>query len=80
MTIRVVYAGWQEAIRQIATEWNSFFNGKFRLIRGVDTIDDVIIDSNTVGLVLKDSTGVYFRVTVSTLGALVITNIGTTKP
>ena len=47
---------------------------------GVDTTDDVIIDNADAGLVLKDSAGVYWRFQVSTSGALVTTNLGTTKP
>lgn len=57
-------------------------NAVSRITRGVDTTDDVIIDLATKGLVLKDTAGTpnYWRVTVNTLGVLVITNIGTTKP
>ena len=47
---------------------------------GVDTTDDVIIDNASAGLVLKDSDGVYWRFQVNTSGALVTTNLGTTKP
>ena len=43
---------------------------------------DVIIDLASSGLVLKDtqSPAHYWRVTVSNAGALVITDIGTSKP
>lgn len=47
---------------------------------GVDTTDDIIIDSTTAGLVLLDTDGHYWRVTISTLGELVTTDLGTTKP
>jgi hypothetical protein len=54
-------------------------NAASRTTKGVDTTDDLIIDTGTKGLVLKNGT-TYYRVTVSGAGALVVTNIGTTKP
>ncbi len=50
--------------------------------RGVDTTDDIIVDLATKGLVLKDTQGTphYWRLTVTTLGVLVTTDLGTTKP
>lgn len=41
---------------------------------------DVIIDLASSGLVLKDTNGHYWRVSVDTLGALVTTDLGTSKP
>lgn len=53
-----------------------------RTTKGVDTTDDVIIDTSTKGLVLKDTAGTphYWRISVSTLGVLTATDLGTTKP
>jgi hypothetical protein len=53
-----------------------------RSSRGVDTTDDVVIDDATNGIVLKDTQGTphYWRITVSNIGALVVTDLGTTKP
>ncbi len=53
-----------------------------RITKGTITSDDVIIDLATKGLVLKDPAGTphYWRVTVNAVGALVITDIGTTAP
>ena len=53
-----------------------------RIIKGVDTTDDVIVDLATKGLVLKDTQGTphYWRVTINTSGALVTSDLGTTKP
>lgn len=53
-----------------------------RSTRGVDTTSDIIIDLATKGLVLKDTQGTphYWRITISNVGALVITDLGTTKP
>jgi peptidoglycan hydrolase-like protein with peptidoglycan-binding domain len=57
-------------------------NSVSRITKGVDTTDDVIIDLATKGLVLKDTQGSphYWRLSVSTLGVLVTTDLGTTKP
>jgi len=57
-------------------------NAVSRTTKGVDTTDDVVIDLATKGLVLKDTQGTphYWRVTISTLGVLTTTDLGTTKP
>lgn len=57
-------------------------NGSNRMNLGVDTTDDVIVDLATKGLVLKDTQGTphYWRVTISVLGVLTTTDLGTTKP
>lgn len=57
-------------------------NGTNRVVHGTDTTDDLIVDSATKGLVLKDSAGTphYWRITISTLGVITITDLGTTKP
>ncbi len=57
-------------------------NAVSRTTKGVDTTDDVVIDLATKGLVLKDTQGTphYWRVTISTLGVLQTTDLGTTKP
>ena len=47
---------------------------------GVDTTDDIIIDDSDSGLVLKSPDGTYWRIQVTDLGALTITNLGATKP
>jgi hypothetical protein len=49
---------------------------------GVDTAADVIVDNSSRGLVLKDTQGTphYWRLTVSNVGALVTTDLGTVKP
>lgn len=53
-----------------------------RITKGADTTDDIIIDLATKGLVLKDTQGTphYWRLTVSTLGVLTTTDLGTGKP
>ena len=57
-------------------------NASSRITKGADTTDDLIVDSATKGLVLKDNAGTphYWRITVNTSGVLVITDLGTTKP
>lgn len=57
-------------------------NSVSRVTKGMDTTDDLIIDLATTGLVLKDTAGTshYWRITVTTLGTLTVTDLGTTKP
>ena len=57
-------------------------NSVSRSTKGVDSTDDLIIDLATKGLVLKDTAGTphYWRVSISTLGVLTTTDLGTTKP
>ena len=52
----------------------------YSAFRNVSTEGDVTVDSSSRGLVLKDSTGVYWRVTISTAGVVTSTSLGTTKP
>lgn len=51
-----------------------------RLTKGVDTTDDIVIDSSTAGLVLLDTAGHYWRIKVNTSGVLTTTDLGITKP
>lgn len=57
-------------------------NASSRITKGADTTDDLIIDLATKGLVLKDTQGTphYWRITINNAGALVISDLGTTKP
>jgi hypothetical protein len=57
-------------------------NASSRTTKGVDTTDDIIVDLATKGLVLKDTqvTPHYWRLTVTTLGVLTTTDLGTGKP
>ncbi len=57
-------------------------NAVSRTTKGVDTTDDIIFNLATKGPVLKDTQGTphYWRVTVTTLGVLVTTDLGTVKP
>lgn len=53
-----------------------------RILKGTKATDDLIVDLATKGLVLKDTqaTPHYWRVTVSVLGVLTTTDLGTTAP
>ena len=55
-------------------------NASSRITKGVDTTDDVITDSTTKGPVLKSPNGHYWRATISNVGVLTWTDLGTTKP
>lgn len=51
-----------------------------RLLKGVDTTDDLIVDLTTKGLVLKSPDAHYWRLTVDNTGVITTTDLGTTKP
>lgn len=53
-----------------------------RITKGADVTDDLVVDSATKGLVLKDTqaTPHYWRVTVDNSGSLVTSDLGTSKP
>jgi hypothetical protein len=55
-------------------------NGDSRVTKGVITTDDLIVNSATKGVVLKDSDGHFWRVTVDTSGVLDTTDLGTSPP
>lgn len=55
-------------------------NPNTRTTKGVDTIDDLIVDGSSKGLVLKDTLGVYWRISIGITGIIGITSLGTTKP
>lgn len=57
-------------------------NASSRTTKGVITTDDLIVDLATKGLVLKDTQGIphYWRVTISNIGAIVTSDLGTSAP
>jgi len=55
-------------------------NSVGRTTKGVDSADDIILNVNGKGIVLKDAVGNYWRISVSTLGVLSLANLGSTKP
>lgn len=57
-------------------------NAVSRITKGAITTDDLIVDSATKGLVLKDTQGTphYWRITIDNTGALVSTDLGTSAP
>jgi len=55
-------------------------NASSRIVKGVDTTDDIIIDNSAKGPVLKSPNGHYWRATISNAGAVTWTDLGTTKP
>lgn len=57
-------------------------NSGGRVTKGLDVSDDLVIDLASKGLVLKDTQGTphYWRITISNLGVLTSTDLGTTKP
>ncbi len=55
-------------------------NSVSRTTKGVDTTDDIIVDSLTKGIVLKSPNLHYWRSSISNLGVVTWTDLGTTKP
>ena len=55
-------------------------NPSSRVTKGIDTTDDIITDSTTKGTVMKSPNGHYWRATISDLGVITWTDLGTTKP
>lgn len=55
-------------------------NSVSRTTKGVDTTDDVITDSTTKGIVMKSANGHYWRSSISNVGVVTWTDLGTTKP
>ena len=60
--------------------WQKWLSNIFEWSKKVETSGDVIVDSSSKGLVLKDSSGTYWRISVSTAGAVSATDIGTSLP
>lgn len=76
------HAQYQQESEKNSANGYAGLNASSRTTKGVDATDDVVIDLATKGLVLKDTQGTphYWRITISNAGALVITDVGTTKP
>jgi hypothetical protein len=76
------HTGYQKESEKDAASGYAGLNASSRLTKGTDTADDLIIDLASKGLVLKDTQGTphYWRVTISNVGAIVTTDLGTTKP
>lgn len=55
-------------------------NSDSRITKGVITTDDVTVNASSKGLVLKDTDGHFWRLSVSTLGVLTATDLGTSAP
>lgn len=60
--------------------WQKWFNDVYEQFKNINTQGDTIIDSGSRGVVLKDGSGNYWRITINTAGALTTTNLGTTRP
>ena len=65
---------------ELPASLQKWFSSIYDSFRNVSTDGDVTVDSSSRGLVLKDSAGVYWRVTISTAGVFTSTSLGKTKP
>jgi len=75
-------ARYEQSSQKNAASGYAGLNSSSRVTKGADITDDVVIDLATKGIVLKDTQGTphYWRLTISNAGAIVITDLGTTKP
>jgi hypothetical protein len=55
-------------------------NSSSRVTKGVDTTDDLIVDTISKGLVLKSPNNHYWRASISNAGVVTWTDLGLTKP
>lgn len=60
--------------------WQKWFSDVYEQFKNINTSGDMIIDSNSRGVVLKDGSGNYWRVSISTTGSLTTTNLGQKRP
>ncbi|MFH2074219.1 MAG: hypothetical protein ABIJ57_02555 [Pseudomonadota bacterium] len=74
------HTGYQQETEKDVALGYAGVNAVNRTTSGVDTTDDVIVDSATKGVVLKDTDGHYWRITVATNGSLATADLGTGKP
>jgi hypothetical protein len=76
------HTGYQKESEKDAASGYAGLNSASRITKGAITTDDLVINLATKGLVLKDTQGTphYWRITISNVGALVITDLGTTVP
>lgn len=70
----------QNILEKNAANGYAGLNSSSRITKGVDTTDDVIVDDDTNGLVLKSPNGKYWRAAISNTGVVTWTDLGTTKP
>ena len=70
----------QSTTQKDAVSGYAGLNANSRTTKGVDTTDDVITDSTTKGPVMKSANGHYWRGSISNLGVVTWTDLGTTKP
>lgn len=76
------HTAYQPTSEKNAASGYAGLNGTSRITKGADAQDDVVIDLATKGLVMKDTqaTPHYWRLSVTTAGILVTTDLGTVKP
>lgn len=70
------------AYQDIYELYKAIFNLTAQIDKVLTLSDDIRVNNADGGLILKDHQGTphYWRVTVSNVGALIITDIGTTLP
>lgn len=71
---------YQQESEKDAANGYAGLNASSRTVKGVDTTDDLIVDSTTKGPVLKSPNGHYWRLDVDDSGGIGTTDLGTSKP
>lgn len=76
------HTGYQKESEKDAASGYAGLNAQSRITKGAITTDDLIVNNNAKGLVLKDeqATAHYWRVTVNSATGLVLTDLGTSPP
>lgn len=76
------HTGYQKESEKDQPAGYAGLNANSRTTAGVITTDDLIVNLSTKGLILKDSAGTphFWRISVSTLGVLTTTDLGTSPP
>lgn len=76
------HTGYQRESEKDAASGYAGLNASSRVTKGIDTVEDIILDTTGKGLVLKDTQGTphYWRISIDTAGALVATDLGTSHP
>lgn len=67
---------------ELSFTWKDWFKTIWKFLNHPILENDIVFTNATKGIILKDTQGTphYWRVTVSNVGALVITDLGTSYP
>ena len=78
--VNIGSSGWLGWFSKVKAILDKLGFSQTRITNGIDTTDEIIVDSTTAGLVLKSPNLHYWRATISNAGVVTWTDLGTTKP